>query len=125
MDFTSYSSLYQAKMGLLVPLDTGVLLTYSQCTFHTSFQHFASQTKWVDGHMLAYSGTTGDDSEKVKIMTTTSATWLSLAITFVLVIVLIILTVTLKTLYPRDLLRNNNKCVADVLALIKGNEELL
>ena len=87
-----------------VLLDTDVLLNYTQRTFQTFFQHFASQTKWLDGQMMAYESTTADESKQIEVTLTQrietlnmvpSATWLSLAIIFILIIILAILIVAL------------------------------
>ncbi|KAF9697965.1 hypothetical protein EKO04_004197 [Ascochyta lentis] len=134
MDFMSYSNLYQANMDPLALLDTDVLMNYSQRTFQTFFQHFASQTKWVNGQMMAYESNASDNIGKVEVTTTqrietltmvTSATWLSLAIIFILVIIASILIVSLKIVYPHDILPSNIECLSDLIALVEGSEGLL
>jgi hypothetical protein len=134
MDFMSYANLFQANMDPNVLLDTDVLLNYTQRTFQTFFQHFASQTKWLDGQMMTYESTSGDDSKQIEVTLTQrietlnmvpSATWLSLAIILILIIILAILIVALKVVYPHDTLRNNIACLADMLALIQGSDGLL
>ncbi|KAJ8110327.1 hypothetical protein OPT61_g6806 [Boeremia exigua] len=134
MDFMSYANLYQANMDPLVLLDTDLLLNYSQRTFQTFFQHFASQTGWFDGQLMAYQRATDDNADQVEVTTTQrietltmipSATWLSMAIIALLVAILGILFVSLKVVYPHDTLRNNMVCLADMLALIEGSEGLL
>lgn len=134
MDFMSYSNLYQANMDPNVLLDDDILTNYTQHTFQTFFQHFASQTKWLDGQLMAYESTSGDHPQRVQVTLTErietlqmvrSATWLSVAIIFILVIILIVLIVALKVVYPHDILRNNIESLADMLALIEGSEGLL
>lgn len=134
MDFMSYANLYQANMDPNVLSNTDVLMNYTQRTFQTFFQHFASQTKWFDGQMMAYESTPADASEQIEVTLTQrietlnmvpSATWLSLAIILILVIILAILIVALKVVYPHDTLRNNIACLADMLALIQGSDGLL
>lgn len=134
MDFMSYANLYQAKMDPSVLLDPDVLMNFTQRTFQTFFQHFASQTKWLDGQMMAYERVPTENSKQIEIMLTQrietlqmvpSATWLSLAIIFVLIIILVILIIALRKIYPHDILRNNITCLADMLALLAGSDALL
>lgn len=134
MDFMSYANLYQANMDSMSLLDPDVLLNYSQRTFQTFFQHFASQTKWFDGQLMAYERTTGDGNKQVEVTITQrvetlkmipSATWLSVAIIASLVVILTILIVSLRIIYPHDVLQNNIACLADMFALIEGSEGLL
>jgi hypothetical protein len=134
MDFMSYANLYQANMDPSALLDPIILEKYSQRTFQTFFQHFASKTKWTDGQIMVYEKPTSSHTDKVKVTTTqrietltmiASATWLSLAIIFILVVILIIVIVSLKILYPHNIMRNNIDCLADVLDLIQGSEALL
>lgn len=134
MDFMSYANLHQAKMDPMVLLDTDVLLNHSQRTFQTFFQHFASQTKWLDGQMMAYESTAADSTKQIEVVISQrietlnmvpSATWLSLTIISILVVILGILIVSLKIIYPHDTLRNDIACLADMLALIEGSEGLL
>jgi hypothetical protein len=134
MDFMSYANLFQANMDPLVLLDPATLEKYSQRTFQTFFQHFASKTKWIDGQSMVYKNAPDDRAGKVEVATTqrietlnmvASATWLSLAIIFILVVILSICIVTLKIVYPDNIMRNNIECIADVLVLIEGSEALL
>ncbi|KAF2998237.1 hypothetical protein E8E13_005769 [Curvularia kusanoi] len=134
MDFMSYANLYQANMDPNILLNTDVLMNYTQRTFQTFFQHFASQTKWLDGQMMAYESISGDDTKSIEVTLTQrietmtmvpSATWLSLAIILILIIILAILVIALKFVYPHDTLRNNIECLADVLTLIQGSDGLL
>ena len=134
MDFMSYANLHQANMDPNVLLDPDVLMNYTQHTFQIFFQHFVSQTKWLNGEMMAYESVSGDDSKQVEVTLTQrietlemvpSATWLSIVIIFILVIILGVLIITLKAIYPHDTLRNNIASLADMLALIEGSEGLL
>jgi hypothetical protein len=134
MDFMSYANLFQANMDPLALLDPATLEKYSQRTFQTFFQHFASKTKWIDGQSMVYKDAPDDRAGEFEVTTTqrietltmvASATWLSLAIIFILVIILSICIVTLKIVYPHSIMRNNIECIADVLVLIEGSEALL
>jgi hypothetical protein len=134
MDFMSYANLFQANMDPLALLDPATLEKYSQRTFQTFFQHFASKTRWIDGQSMVYEKAPDDSAGKVKVTTTqrietltmvASATWLSLAIIFILVVILCICIVALKIVYPHNVLRSNIECIADVLVLIEGSEALL
>jgi hypothetical protein len=121
-------------MDPLALLDPATLEKYSQRTFQTFFQHFASKTKWIDGQSMVYKDAPDDRAGEFEVTTTqrietltmvASATWLSLAIIFILVIILSICIVTLKIVYPHSIMRNNIECIADVLVLIEGSEALL
>ncbi|KAF1946595.1 hypothetical protein EJ02DRAFT_215291 [Clathrospora elynae] len=134
MDFMSYSNLFLANMDPLALLDPNTLLNYTQRTFQTFFQHYASQTNWTDGSMMAYEKVSVAGAEQIEVVMTErietlsmvpSATWLSLAIIFILVLILVVLIATLKIVYPRTIMERNIECLADVLALIEGSQELL
>jgi hypothetical protein len=134
MDFMSYANLFQANMDPLALLDPTTFEKYSQRTFQTFFQHFASKAKWIDGQSMVYEKLTDPAAEKIEVTTTQrietltmvpSATWLSLAIIFILIVILSICIVVLKIVYPHDIMRNNIECLADVLVLIEGSEALL
>ncbi|CAO2656417.1 Nn.00g052200.m01.CDS01 [Neocucurbitaria sp. VM-36] len=134
MDLMSYSNLFQAGMDPLALLDPEKLLDYSQNTFQTFFQHYASQTKWTDGKMMAYEEISDGPDTKVEVVVTErietltmvpSATWLSLAIIFILLLILVTLIASLKVVYPRTIMQRNVESLADVLALIEGSHELL
>jgi hypothetical protein len=133
MDFMSYANLFKVDMDPLTLLDPDTLLNHTQHTFQTFFQHYASQTKWLDGSMMAYE-TRDDGGDKLDVIITEriqtlvmvpAATWLSVAIIFILMCILIFLTRTLKTLYPRTVMERNVECLADLLLLIENSEEFL
>ena len=54
-----------------------------------------------------------------------SATWICLSILFILIIILAILMISLRLFYPPTKLHQNVECLADVLAMIAGSDELL
>jgi hypothetical protein len=133
MDFMSYSNLYQANMDPLALLDPDTLMNYTQHTSQTFFQHYASQTKWTDGSMMAYEARE-DGSEEIKVTITerietlgmvSSARWLSLVIIFILMLIMVIRIATLKIAYPRNIMEYNIECLADSLLLIENSKELL
>jgi hypothetical protein len=131
MDLMSYSNLFQANMDPIALLDPETLLNYTQHTFQTFFQHYASRTKWTDGTMMAWEKVQGQQvevitSERIEhLAMTPSATWLSLVIIFILMLILAILTATLKIVYPRTVLKHKIECLADTLVLIGGSQGLL
>lgn len=117
MDFMSCANLYQANTDPIVLLDTGVLTNHSQRTFQTFSQHFASQTKWLDGRMVAYECTTGNNMGEIEVtqrintlQMVPSAAWLSLAIVSILIVILGVRVVSLKTDHPHDIIQNNIEC---------------
>ncbi|KAF2129747.1 hypothetical protein P153DRAFT_366257 [Dothidotthia symphoricarpi CBS 119687] len=131
MDFMSYSNYVQANKDPTALLNAETLLKYSQHTFQTFFQHFASQTSWIDGQPMVHQKISG---QKVDVITTErievlamveGATWLCLAILFLLVVILGVLVVSLKQVYPRKTMLCDLECLADVLAMIENSHELL
>jgi hypothetical protein len=134
MDFMSYSTWFLAQKNSTALLDAATLLEHSQQTFQTFFQHYAGKTRWTDGERIAYIKADKDDSKEIDVTTTDrievlamvdSATWLCLAITFALVLILITLIITLRIAYPPTLMNRKVECLADMLALIAGSDELL
>jgi hypothetical protein len=133
MDFMSYANLFKVKMNPLALLDPDTMLNHTQHTFQTFFQHYASQTKWLDGSMMAYE-TKDNGGDKVDVIITErirtlvmvpAATWLSLTIIFILMSILILLIGTLRILYPCTIMERNIECLADTLLLIENSEEFL
>lgn len=53
------------------------------------------------------------------------ATWLSLTILFLLMIILITLIVALQVVYPSTSMLRHVECLADVLAMVAGSDELV
>jgi hypothetical protein len=134
MDFMSYSTWLLAQKDSMALLDAATLLNRSQETFQTFFQHYASQTNWTDGERIAYTKADKDNSQNVAVTTTDrievlamvdSATWLCLAIIFILMLILVTLTITLRIAYPPTLMNQKVECLADMLTLIAGSDELL
>lgn len=53
-----------------------------------------------------------------------TATWLSLSIIIILGVILVILTVSLQVVYPKSSMQHRVECLADVLAMVAGSDEL-
>ncbi len=53
------------------------------------------------------------------------ATWLSLAILFLLMIILVTLIAAFQIVYPRTSMVRHVECLADVLAMVAGSDELV
>jgi hypothetical protein len=90
----------------------------------------------MDGQKIAYNELTGEGEQRQKVNVTISepievlamtqrATWLCLGILFVLMPILVILIVSLKIAYPRTILQHKIECLADVIAMVEGSENLL
>jgi hypothetical protein len=70
LDFISYANLVQTNMDPLALLDSETLLNHTQRTFETFFQHYASQTNWTDGTIMAYERVGDEFAEKVQVVVT-------------------------------------------------------
>jgi cell division GTPase FtsZ len=134
MDFASYANFVAVNKDPQALLDSEVLLERSQKTFGTFFQHFAASAKWTDGEPVAHTTADQANSKQVDVTMTDriemltmpdSATWLCLAIIFILMLILITLAITLRLVYPPTIMKQKIECLADMLALIAGSEELL
>ena len=134
MDFMSYSTWFLAQKDSMALLDTATLFEHSQKVFQTFFQHYAGKTGWIDGERVAYVKADKDNGKRVDATTTVrievlamvdSATWLCIAIIFALMVILITLIVTLRVAYPPSLMSQKVECLADMLSLIAGSDELL
>jgi hypothetical protein len=136
MDYMSYANYIKANRSASALLDADTLREYSEQTFQTFFAHFASTTNWVDGKKIAYDELSGQGderhpvnvtiSERIEVLAMTdSATWLCLGILFVLMLILIALIISLKIVYPRTIMHRKVECLADVIAMVQGSEELL
>jgi hypothetical protein len=54
-----------------------------------------------------------------------TATWLSLAIIFALIVILVVVIVALQTVYPSDSMQFRVECLADVLLMVAGSDEVV
>jgi hypothetical protein len=52
------------------------------------------------------------------------ATWLSLGIIFILIVILSVLIVSLQVVYPTSCVQHHVECLADVLVMVAGSDEL-
>ena len=136
MDFMSYATYIKANKSSATLLDADTLLEYSQQTFQTFFAHFAGTTRWLDGQKIVYEELTGEGEQRQKVYVTISepievlamtetATWLCLGILCVLMLILVVLVISLKIVYPRNVLQRKVECLADVIAMVEGSEDLL
>ncbi|KAJ4369882.1 hypothetical protein N0V83_005646 [Neocucurbitaria cava] len=140
MDFMSYANLHKVRNDPTALLDTTLLLRHSEKTFQTFFKHFAVSGHWVDAggdtesavfeeKQGPYSSedlwVNGTVAERIEIPSMNeTATWLSLSIIFVLVVILVVL-ISLQIVYPKNSMQHHVECLADVLAMVAGSDELL
>lgn len=138
MDFMSYSNYFLAKQDATALLDPDTLLKQSEKTLQTFFKHFATTGRWSYGnndkrtvyddvHSL-YQGeeVNGTLAERIEVLAMNEiATWLSLTIIFLLIAILVVLIVSLQVVYPSTSMRHHIECLADVLLLVAGSEELM
>ncbi|KAH6629098.1 hypothetical protein C7974DRAFT_312103, partial [Boeremia exigua] len=136
MDYMSYANYVLANKDATALLNTTALQKYSEQTFQTFFKHFAASANWtynsyslsraayeVDGSTEEFNGTITQRIEALSMNKV--ATWLSLSILFLLTVILVVLIVALQTVYPRTSMRRHVECLADVLAMVAGSDELV
>ncbi|KAJ4355215.1 hypothetical protein N0V95_003110 [Ascochyta clinopodiicola] len=140
MDYMSYANFVLANKDPTALLNTTLLQQHSEKTFQVFFKHFVTTANWTYGgagsvsraayeELLSYQRQAekfdGLVSERVEVLSMNKvATWLSLAILFLLVIILIVLIVALQVVYPRTSMLRRVECLADVLAMVAGSDEL-
>ncbi|KAF2026691.1 hypothetical protein EK21DRAFT_103043 [Setomelanomma holmii] len=138
MDFILYANYYLANKDPTLLLDPEKLPQYSEKTFQTLFKHFVAtatttlgtgRTQRAESGRMSYQNSNnGNDtiSERVEALTMNeTATWLSLAIIFILVVILITVIVAMHTVCPSTLIQHQIECLADVLVMVPGSDELL
>jgi hypothetical protein len=138
MDFMSYSNYFLAKQDPTALLDPNTLFEQSEKTFQTFFKHFATTGRWSYGstnkrtvYNDAYGLYRGEEvngtlAQRIEVLAMNEvATWLSLAIIFLLIVILLVLIVSLQIVYPSSSMRHHVECLADVLLLVAGSDELL
>jgi hypothetical protein len=54
-----------------------------------------------------------------------TATWLSLAVIFALIVILVVVIVALQTVHPSDSMQFHVECLADVLLMVAGSDEVV
>lgn len=130
MDFMSFSNYFQAGKDAMALLNPDTLSNYSQHTFQTFFQHFASQSKWIHGEPMAHQTVEGQKADVVTteriemLIMIESATWLCLSILFLLMLILVVLSVALRRVYPPTTMLRDIECLADVLAMVENSHAL-
>ena len=139
MDFMSYANLHKVRNDARTLLNSSELLRHSGQTFQTFFKHFAVAGRWAYGaekkrtvfeDKMGWPGrdtwVNGTVSQRIEVLSMhETATWLSLGIIFVLVLILVVLTVSLQIVYPKHAMQHRVECLADVLAMVAGNDELV
>jgi hypothetical protein len=140
VDFMSYANWHLANKDSEALLNTTTLLHHSEKTLQTFFKHFAvsgtvsinglngpEKTVYEDNSFAAFSGdtTNGTLSTRIEILAMNEvATWLSLGILFILIIILSVLIVSLQVVYPSSCMQRHVECLADVLVMVAGSDEL-
>jgi hypothetical protein len=139
MDFMSYANYHLAGSNATVLLNNTKLFEFSEKTFQTFFKHYASTGKWAYGsrarNNVYDSENVGDwnaerangtFTERIEILAMNeTATWLSLSIIFLLIIILVVLIVSLQVVYPSTSMQHHVECLADVLLMVAGSDELV
>jgi hypothetical protein len=140
MDFMSYANYYLANKDPTLLLDPEKLLQHSEKTFQTFFKHFAATGTTTLGTGQTRSAVYDDSrrflseedrinwtlSERIDILTMNeTATWLSLAIIFALIVILVVVIVALQTVYSSDSMQFRVECLADVLLMVAGSDEVI
>ncbi|KAF3048700.1 hypothetical protein E8E11_007746 [Didymella keratinophila] len=141
MDYMSYANYVLANKDPTALLNSTLLQQHSEKTFQTFFKHFvtgANRTYGGEGsasraayeYHEAYWAQNeifdGINTERIEVLSMNKvATWLSLTILFLLMIILIILIVSLQVVYPRTSMLRHVECLADILAMIAGSDELV
>lgn len=133
MDFMSYANYVLASENYTALLDVETLSKYSERTFQTFFKHFVVSARWGD-ERAAYERVDPQNAQRTKVTVSTrtkslgmskTATWLSLAIIFLLIIILIVLMLSLEIVYPKTSMQRNIDCIADVLLMVAGSDDLV
>ncbi|KZM27144.1 uncharacterized protein EKO05_0004684 [Ascochyta rabiei] len=140
MDYMSYANFVLANKDPTALLNTTLLQQHSEKTFQTFFKHFVATANWTYGGKFSVSRAAYEElwsyqrqaekfdgivTERIEVLSMNKvATWLSLVILFLLMIILVILIVTLQVVYPRTSMLRRVECLADVLAMVAGSDEL-
>ncbi|OAL53707.1 hypothetical protein IQ07DRAFT_317344 [Pyrenochaeta sp. DS3sAY3a] len=133
MDFMSYANYVLANQNHTALFDVETLCKYSERTFQTFFKHFMASARWGDERAV-YERIDPQNAESTKVTVSTrtkslgmskTATWLSLAIIFLLIIILIVLMISLEIVYPKTSMQRNIDCIADVLLMVAGSDDLV
>ncbi|KAF3042745.1 hypothetical protein E8E12_009756 [Didymella heteroderae] len=140
-DYMSYANFVLANKDPTALLNTTLLQKYSEKTFQTFFKHFVTSANWTYGgeasmSRAAYEELSGYQqqnekfdgvvTERIEVLSMNKvATWLSLTILFLLMIILVIIIVALQVAYPRTSMLRQVECLADVLAMVAGSDELV
>jgi hypothetical protein len=145
VDFMSYANWHLAGKDSVALLNTTTLLAHSEMTFQTFFRHFVNTgTADLNGIPRNRYGNSGlplrptyenvfspDDvngtyTTRIEILAMNeTATWISLVIIFLLILILSILIVSLQVVYPSSCMQRHVECLADVLVMIAGSDELM
>jgi hypothetical protein len=68
----------------------------------------------------------GTFTECIKVLAMNeTTTWLSLSIIFLLIIILVVLIASLQIVYPSTSMQHHVQCLADVLLMVAGSDELV
>jgi hypothetical protein len=141
MDYMSYANFVLANKDPTALLNSTLLQQHSEKTFQTFFKHFVTSANWTHGaegpgsraayeyheaYWMRSEKFDGIITERIEVLSMNKvATWLSLTILFLLMIVLVILIVALQVVYPRTSMLRHVECLADVLAMVAGSDELV
>jgi hypothetical protein len=142
MDYMSYSIFFLVGQDPNALLNASILQKYSEQTFQTFFKYFATKANWThagdsriyraayeEAPYLSYSEWERFNNivtERIEVLNMNKeATWLSMTILFLLMIILVILLIVFQVVYPPTSMLRHMECLADVLAMVAGSDELV
>jgi hypothetical protein len=139
VDFMSYANWHLAGKDSAALVNTTTLFAHSEKTFQTFFKHFANtgtaNLNGIPGNgygnrptyedVLSPDNINGTFTTRFEVLTMNeTATWISLVIIFLLIVILSILIVSLQAVYPSSCMQRHVECLADVLVMVAGSDEL-
>lgn len=141
IDYMSYANYVLANKDPTALLNTSLLLQHSKKTFRIFFKHFVTSANWMYGggcsvsraaheydeaYWLQNENPNDTITERVEVLSTNKvATRMSLSILFLLVMILVIPIVFFQVVYPRTSILRHVECLADVLAVVVGSDEVI
>ncbi|KAF2124604.1 hypothetical protein P153DRAFT_326988, partial [Dothidotthia symphoricarpi CBS 119687] len=145
VDFMSYANWHLAGKDSAALLESTTLLAHSEKTFQTFFKHFvnsdSANLNGIPGNVNGNNGlplrptyedvlspdeVNGTLATRIEVLAMNeTATWLSLVIIFLLILILIVLIVSLQIVYPSSCMQRHVECLADVLVMVAGSDELI
>ena len=117
MDYMSYATFILAKKDPTALLNATTLQQHSEQTFQTFFKHFATTANWTYGGASSISKAVYEELSSFR----KEAEKFDGVITERIEI----LIVSLQVIYPSTSMQRHVECLADVLAMVAGSDELI